>query len=194
MTPCQRCKWSTRSTEEQLETARNATPEGLRRLARGHDWSGDFETVLGWIMAQQSIDLGSALTVFFNGELQRFNYLSKREVPAQWRGAARLFDTICQRINSGYYRMRPGQRVAQRRTAQRWLEFQRADRAEGRGGRWILDEGMVAAALKGSAWPPASPEPEIAALRPRQGAARLLSRLAPPALARRLCRFWPQQG
>ncbi len=141
------------SLEEQPRLARAATDEELRRIARNYRWSRHSEAVLGWIMAQRCIDLASALSVFFNGDPGRFNYLPKRDVPAAHRGAARVLDNICLRVNSGFYRPRPAPPIDGRARARRWLEVQRADSAEGRRGRWVLDEALVEAALAGSAEP-----------------------------------------
>ena len=57
MRSCDKFHWSTSDINEQLEIARAATPDELRRLARCYDWSTHPETVLSWIMAQKDIDL-----------------------------------------------------------------------------------------------------------------------------------------
>lgn len=141
------------SLEEQLRLAHAATDEELRRIARHYRWSRHSEGVLGWIMAQQCIDLASALSVFFNGDPGRFNYVPKRDVPAAYRGSVRVLDNICQRVNSGFYQPRPGPQVVGQARARKWLEVQRADSAEGRRGRWVLDETLVHAVLTGPAEP-----------------------------------------
>jgi hypothetical protein len=138
-----RFAWSNQTQEEQLEMVHRASREDLRLMARAYDWSHSPETVLGWIMSNKSIDLASALTVFFNGDPARFNYLSKREVPKDYRPVAKLLDNICLRVNSGFYRTAPGMKVDNRKRMDRWLTFQDADRREGRRGRWILDETIV---------------------------------------------------
>lgn len=173
------------SREQQLSLAHAATEEELRRIARAYRWSDHAEAVLGWIMAQRCIDLATALSVFFNGDPGRFNYLPKRDVPAAYRGAARLLDNVCLRVNSGFYRQRPGPLIVGRERARNWLEVQRADGAEGRRGRWVLDAALVEAALASPAGheddarrrallldPPHRPEGMPAALRqllPRMG-------------------------
>jgi len=194
MTPCDECDRSTNSTQRQLEIARAAAPDELRRLARGHDWSAGNEAVLGWIMAQRSVDLGTALTVFFNGGPERFNYLSKREVPQTHREAARLLDTICLRINSGFYLVRPGRKVERGARVRKWLEFQRADGAEGRRGRWILDEAIVEAALKGSPQRMDVPAHDPDSLRPLRGMAARSPWPGVDVLTRCLQRFLPRRG
>jgi hypothetical protein len=195
MRSCDKFHWSTRDKDEQLAIARAATPEELRRLARCYDWSTHPEPVLSWIMAHKSVDLATALTVFFNGGPERFNYLSKRDVPQAHRPAARVLDNICLRVNCGFYLVRPGQKVAQRARIEKWLSYQQADRAEGRRGRWILDDGIIDEALKGR--PQEAPERDAETLQPlRHGAAAWgrLSRLAPGALGRHLQRMFPRRG
>lgn len=126
-----------------LARARAAGPVGLRRMARTHDWDSTPEQVLGWIMAQKCIDLATALTVFLRGEPERFNYMPKRDVPTDFTGATRLLDNICQRVNSGFYLFYPGAQVSVRARLDTWLAYQNADRAEGRRGRWILNDAIL---------------------------------------------------
>jgi hypothetical protein len=139
-----RFDWSRGSAEAHLAMARRGTENQVRALARRYDWSMYPETVLGWIMAQKFIDLGTALTAFLNGEPERFNYLPKRDVPDTYRGAARVLDNICLRVNSGFYLASAEHDVSGHGRIARWLEYQAADREEGRRGRWILDEEIVA--------------------------------------------------
>lgn len=131
------------TVEQHLDFARQADQESLRALARRYDWLMFPEPVLGWIMAQKSIDLGTALTVFFNGDPTRFNYIPKRDVPQEYRGYLRVLDLICLRINSGFYLVWPESDVAQTDMLANWLNGQRADREEGRSGRFVLDEAIV---------------------------------------------------
>ena len=95
-------------------------------------------------MAQNAVDLGSALTCFLNGEPERFNYIPKRDVPDRYRGEVRVLDNICQRVNSGFYLTIPGMGVVQERRLEKWLIYQEADRQEKRSGRWVLDETVLA--------------------------------------------------
>lgn len=193
-----KCDWSMSNRDEQMKRARAATGEELRRMARSFDWSKNPEAVLGWMMAQKGMDLSSALVVFFNGDPGRFNYLSKREVPQEFRGAARVLDNICLRVNSGFYRARAGQKLPARARLDAWLDFQRADRAEGRGGRWILDEGIIEAALRGKRQPEMAEETaDIGALRPLQGPGAVqgfLTELLRPSLGARLQRAMMRRG
>ena len=116
-------------------------------MALSYDWSLHPETVLGWLMAQKSMDLGTALSVFLNGQPHRFNYMPKRDVPEAFRGAAQILDAICLRLNSGFYLLWPDQDVTDRERIKRWLLSQAQDRLEGRQGRYILDEGIVSTLL-----------------------------------------------
>lgn len=149
-----RFDWSSGSEAEHLAMVRRGNEAQLRALARRYDWSLHPERVLGWIMARKCVDLGTALTVFLNGDPERFNYMPKRDVPDAYRGVARVLDNICLRVNSGFYLVRPGRDVADRPRLENWLTCQEFDRDEGKRGRWILDERIVAA-LPGSAPAPA---------------------------------------
>ena len=65
--------WSNATADEQLAMARTGSDQELRGLARNYDWGLHPEKVLGWVMAQKCIDLGTALTAFLNGGPERFN-------------------------------------------------------------------------------------------------------------------------
>ncbi|MEL6434321.1 MAG: hypothetical protein AAFQ28_11030 [Pseudomonadota bacterium] len=142
-----RFAWSNQSCEEQLQMAYSSSREDLRMMARAFDWSTDHEAVLSWIMAHKYMDLASALTVFFNGDPARFNYMPRRHIPEEFLAQTSLLDNICLRINSGFYRKSNTARVENRDRLERWLHFQSADRKEGRRGRWILDEAIIERAL-----------------------------------------------
>jgi hypothetical protein len=122
---------------------RQATPEQLRKFIRSYDWRLYPETVLSWALAQRPVDLGSALTCFFNGEPERFNYLPKRDVPEKYYATAQILDNICLRVNSGFYLCLPDWPVEQTRRLGNWLTYQQADRSEKCRGRWILDENIL---------------------------------------------------
>ena len=156
--------WSNQTPEEKLAQAQRASREDLRSIARACDWSDETQQVLGWIMANRVIDLSTALTVFFNGDPARFNYISKKQVPLSYQATTSLLDNICLRVNSGFYRVAPGHRVDNLYRLHRWLKFQNADRNEGRQGRWILDEQIVAQALNARACD--TDIPDISAIRP----------------------------
>lgn len=135
--------WSKGTAEAHLDIARKADAEQLRLIARRYDWRLFPEDVLGWVMAQKAIDLGTALTCFMNGEPERFNYIPKRDVPDRYHSACRMLDNLCLRVNSGYYLFTPGHDVEQSKRLKNWMTYQDADRRENRRGRWILDERIL---------------------------------------------------
>ena len=118
-------------------------PERRKAALCAYDWAHYPEPVLGWAMAQRGVELATALRVFFNGGPERFNYIPKREVSEAYRGATRVLDNICLRINSGFYLVYPGREPACGKELHRWLTYQQADRDEDRRGRWILDEEIL---------------------------------------------------
>lgn len=122
---------------------RAAAPGGRAPLA----WDEQDVAGIGRAMAQRDVDLCAALEMFFRGAPERFNYVPRGDVPGDLRPAARLLDNICQRINSGFYLPQPGRELACRARLERWLGFQREDRREGRRGRFILDETILAPVL-----------------------------------------------
>ncbi|NCQ25631.1 MAG: hypothetical protein COW54_12160 [Rhodobacteraceae bacterium CG17_big_fil_post_rev_8_21_14_2_50_63_15] len=150
--------WCATSAEAQLAHIRSLAPERRKAALCFYDWAHHPETVLGWAMAQKGIDLGIAVQVFFNGGPQRFNYLPKPQVPEAYRGTTRVLDTICQRINSGFYLVYPTLAPTCRKEALTWLSYQRADQAEGRSGRWVLDETILDPILSETRRPAATPE------------------------------------
>jgi len=101
--------------------------------------------------------------MFFRGAPERFNYLPKPHVPDGYHAVARHLDNICLRINSGFYLPVPGGRLDCRDALDRWLGYQRADRQDGRCGRWVLDE-TVLGPLFDAEWhkPPAPHRPDRA--------------------------------
>lgn len=144
MQDASRRNWAIGTAEAHIEVMRAAAPTGLSELARSYDWAAHAEPVLGWVMAQKCVDLGTAVTVFFHGEPERFNYLSKRSVPRCHAPDVRLLDNICLRINSGFYLPVPEGMPEDAARLDNWLAAQRADRAEGARGRWVLDEQILA--------------------------------------------------
>ena len=135
--------WSDGTPEEHLKMVRQANEYQLRHLARSYDWAMYPVPVLGWAMAQKCMDLGTALTVFLNGGPERFNYVPKRHVPEDYRDVARMLDNICLRVNSGFYLVYPERDVSNRKRLMTWVSYQRADRAEGRQGRYTFDEEIL---------------------------------------------------
>lgn len=159
--------WSNGDVDRHLQLVRQSERPALGAMARAYDWDQYPEPVLGWVMAQQSVDMQSALATFFNGAPERFNYLHKRDVPEKFRGACRVLDNICLRINSGFYLMGEAEPAAEvtrlddmlAARLRNWLKAQREDRREGSLGRWVLDEAMMAAVLDPEALVPLGRRP-----------------------------------
>jgi len=147
-------EWTSGDEADHLERVRSAPRAALAGLARGYDWRFYPETALGWIVAQKSIDLDTALSAFFNGGPERFNYLHKRDVPPEFQGACRLLDNICLRINSGFYLIETQACHADHTRIRKWIAVQQIDRQEGTSGRWVFDEAIVQALF-------AAPEAEV---------------------------------
>ena len=140
--------WHQGSAEEHMAMVRLGSADQICELARTYSWFQHPERVLGWIMAQKCVDLGTALVVFLNGEPERFNYMPHRDVPEGYRGVVRLLDNICQRLNSGFYLADPHNPMPDRKRLTKWITYQQADRTEGRWGRWQLDEDVLEPLLK----------------------------------------------
>lgn len=135
--------WCQGSAEEHLAMARTGQPDQICELARGYDWFLHPETVLGWIMAQKCVDLGTAMIVFLNGEPERFNYIPSGDIPHGYRGILSLLDNICRRVNCGFYLADLESPRPDRRRIAKWIAYQAADRAEGQMGRWRFDEHIL---------------------------------------------------
>lgn len=134
--------------DAELQWSRQAEPDALRQFARDYDWTREPVAVLAWVMAQSQIDLGTALVVFFNGTPERFNMLAKHEIPEKLRGQAALLDTICQRINAGFYLAWPKSGSAAAEPTKAWIEAQDKDSADGRRGRYVLDPVIIETVLE----------------------------------------------
>jgi len=140
--------WDTGTEQDHAKMVRSGTTTQWRALARTYDWGQHPVAVLGWIMAQKEIDLGTAVSVFLNAKPLDYNYISKDEVPFEQRGICRLLDIICLRINCGFYLPLQGSGVNMAEKARVWIQYQQDDNAEGRAGRWVLDSCFVDLALK----------------------------------------------
>lgn len=135
--------WTAGCAQTHLDIMRQAEPDDLPALAASYIWSAHPEPVLGWVMAQRTIDLGSAVAIFQRGHAERFNYIHKRAVPYAFRATTRLLDNICLRLNCGFYLPRPGGVAVDAARLANWIEVQRADRATGACGRWVLDDTIL---------------------------------------------------
>jgi len=183
--------WSRGTEDDHLAMARRANEDQLRQLARNYDWAMHPVPVLGWIMAQTSVDLGTALTVFLNGEPERFNYIPKHQVPQDYRNIARLLDNICLRVNSGFYLVYPERDVSSRKRLTTWVTYQKSDQSEGRQGRYTFNEDILTTLLNDALRLDPSSETAVYSQRPS-----LLRDLFSPVLelgvSRRLLRFKPR--
>ncbi|WP_120501903.1 hypothetical protein [Roseovarius sp. EL26] len=139
----ERFNWAEASPDEQLEMLRKASPRQLRSLARRYDWKTYPETVLSWVMSQRCIDLGTAVTVFFNGEPERFNYIPKRDLPKGFHRTVRVLDNIMLRMNSGYYHMQPSKPMPVDDRLEWWMDNQAQDQLERRRGRWEVENSVI---------------------------------------------------
>ncbi len=182
--------WTTGTEDEHVAMVERANAAELRELARRYDWGQYPERVMGHVMARSCIDLGSALTAFFNGEPERFNYIPKAQVPEEFQGVARLLDNITRRINSGFYLVDPGRDVSSRKRLAKWLSYQEADRLEGRQGRYVLDEEIVATLLNDTLRLDRTQETAIYTRSPSLWR-DLLSPVIELGVSRRLLRFKP---
>ena len=183
---------STAAPEDQLAYLRGCTHDEARSFLRAYDWSGDPRRVLGWVMAQKFMDLGTALTVFLNGQPNRFNYLPKRDIPEELVDTALMLDSICLRLNSGFYLVWPDLDVDDRSRIIRWLETQAEDRQEGRQGRYILDERIIATLLENELR--LDREAETAVYHEDRSLLRdLFSPVLELGVSRRMLRFHPPQ-
>jgi hypothetical protein len=131
--------WASCPRQDQIEAAHNASVEELRAMALGFDWATQPAEVLDAIIAQDRLSLAAAMTVFFNGDPERFNYMPHAHVPETMHPVTGLLDTLCERINAGLYTLRLDGEAVHRARAVRWLQFQQEDRQKSRApGRWVL--------------------------------------------------------
>ncbi|MDQ2092506.1 hypothetical protein [Rhodalgimonas zhirmunskyi] len=140
--------WTSTSEQEHLAYVRRANVKQLNNILCTYDWGHFPETVLGWATAQKGLDLDAALKAFFNGDPSRFNYIPKQDVGPDHRGTVRLLDSICLRINAGFYLPSRLACDAKLRKLDKWLFYQDEDITEGQRGRWVLDRAVLAPALK----------------------------------------------
>lgn len=183
--------WSRGTEDDHLAMARRANDDQLRQLARCYDWGMYPVSVLGWVMALTSVDLGTALTVFLNGEPERFNYIPKHHVPQDYRDIARMLDNICLRVNSGFYLAHPERDVSSRKRLADWVTYQKADQAEGRQGRYTFNEDILTTLLNDALR--LDPSSETAVYSPRPSLLRdLFSPVLELGVSRRLLRFKPR--
>ena len=66
---------------EVLAMLKRLRDRDLRELACRLDCDSMISGVLGWISAQRSLDMASALTLFLNAGPERFNHIAKDDAP-----------------------------------------------------------------------------------------------------------------
>lgn len=143
MRPFDEIDWTTTTETEQMAAVRRASIEQLNTLLRTYSWDLYPESVMGWATAQKGVELGAAMAAFFNADPMRFNYVPRRDVPAEHVGTCRLLDAICQRMNAGFYLpnlMRCPERIAK---LEHWLHYQCEDNWERRRGRWVFEHEVI---------------------------------------------------
>lgn len=128
---------------EIIEMLKALSADDLRRLARQLDRSTMTSTVLCWISAQRSVDLGTAMTMFIGADPARFNHTPKDEVPEAQRRLCASLDALCQRINCGFYLPDPAHPLERTRAFTRWMTAQDDDARLNRKGRWIFHPDTV---------------------------------------------------
>ncbi|PIE14431.1 MAG: hypothetical protein CSA70_01355 [Rhodobacterales bacterium] len=174
--------WDTAKEIEQLHAVRKADAQQLDGLMRAYDWNRFPESVLGWAVAQQGIGLSAAITAFFNADPMRFNYVPSRDIPAAHHGVCRLLDTICLRINAGFYlpEAEAHEQCPDRLAA--WMMYQQEDAKEGRRGRWVFDPDLLTPMLEAPA--PVVAVREVAKPRFQPRIAARMRRVVAPLLGR----------
>ena len=136
--------WSTLAPDRQIAILKQMKPEALCAFVRRIDPSVAEVSVIRWVVAQKTIDLGTALTIFFGLEPRRLNLIPRNAVKDERRDLCALLDVICQRINCGFYLPVSSRQMDNPEFVSAWLLRQKSDIKVGRRGRWILDAAIVA--------------------------------------------------
>ncbi|WP_375689682.1 hypothetical protein [Pseudooceanicola sp. LIPI14-2-Ac024] len=129
---------------EILDMLKAMSPDELRCLARKLDRSTMTPSVLSWVSAQRSLDLGTALTMFIHAEPAEFNHLEKEDVPEAQRRLCAALDALCQRINCGYYLPAGEHPLDDVAPVAAWMKAQDEDDRSRRKGRWRFTPAVVA--------------------------------------------------
>jgi hypothetical protein len=131
--------WMAMPSERQIAILKKLKPEMLCTFVRKIDPLKTDASVLRWIAARQEVDLGTALTLFFNFEPARLNLLARDNYPRELRDYCAVMDVLCQRINCGFYIPIESRRMDDPSLVCDWLRRQDEDQDLGRRGRWILN-------------------------------------------------------
>lgn len=135
--------WSTLAPDRQIAILKKLEPEALCIFVRQLDPSISEVSVIRWIAAQKSVDLGTALTLFFGLEPRRLNLLPRHAFPPEAHDLCALLDVLCQRINCGFYLPVASRHMDHPEYVSAWLLRQKSDEKLGRRGRWVLDASIV---------------------------------------------------
>jgi len=144
MLPITEREWTGASEAERLRMLKSLEKAGLCEAARTLDWSRAGPSVLRWISAQRDVDLGTAMTLFLNGEPSRFNHADRDTLNEADRARCAVLDALCQRINCGYYLPDPRRQMTELAAFRAWMEAQDRDRMMQRRGRWVFNPIVVA--------------------------------------------------
>jgi hypothetical protein len=140
-------------------------PSAASHPALRFDWDAGDPDHLRRMMTRATVDLETAVLVFFNGTPERYNMVAKSDLlpPAQAR--CNLLDSIHRRIDCGFYLPDPERGLGlARRGLQDWIARQDRDDTEGRSGRWIFGPDLLEVKVVGQSRPvvqPPRPAPEV---------------------------------
>lgn len=130
------------------------------------DWDRDDPDMLRRMMARATVDLETAVQMFFNGMPERYNMIAKADLLPQAQARCNLLDSIHRRIACGFYLPDPERGLGLgRRAMQDWIARQEQDWQEGRSGRWTFAPDLLDLSVIGPARPvvpPQRPAPDMA--------------------------------
>lgn len=118
--------------------------ETLRQAAIAFDWEGDNPDHLRRLISRTSIDLETALQVFFNGAPGQYNMIAKSDLLPKVHARCNLLDSIHSRIVCGFYLPDPERGLGRAYDLMLgWIEAQDRDGQKGRAGRWVFDPALL---------------------------------------------------
>jgi len=135
--------WVAMPSDRQIAILKKLKPDMLCTFVRKIDPLKTDVSVLRWIAARQELDLGTALTLFFNFEPSRLNLLTRDNYPRDLREYCAVMDVLCQRINCGFYIPIASRKMDDPSVITDWLRRQDEDQGLGRRGRWILNAKLL---------------------------------------------------
>lgn len=135
--------WVAMPGDRQVAVLKKLKPEMLCSFVRRIEPMKTDISVLRWIAAQQDIDLGTALTLFFNFEPARINLYDRENLPNDLRDYCAVMDVLCQRINCGFYIPIASRKLENPALLVDWLHRQDLADETARPGRWKLSAAIV---------------------------------------------------